>query len=216
MLSSIFTSSASIFLQISPLYPTLTFFIPTYPTGPPHLQPPTTSPSSQRPSLYTIDGGAARRRPPAPAPATPPFQIHARRPRALHGAPRRQPQIEARRIWRQIELLSGLLIFGGGVHIGRRGGESGTFLLWWPPLPPRAPAAESRGHPRRPPSAAPRGDSMRRRRHSSLPATAGGAAWKLRGAPPPTADAPSSISYSAQARGVGAHRDASAARAGAP
>jgi hypothetical protein len=55
---------------------------------------------------------------------------------------------------------------------------------------------------------------MRRRRHSSLPATAGGAAWKLRGAPPPTAVAPSSISYSSRARGVGMHRDASAARCG--
>jgi hypothetical protein len=49
MPSSIFTSSTSIFLQISPLYPTLTLFIPTCPTGPPHLQPPTTSPSSHRP-----------------------------------------------------------------------------------------------------------------------------------------------------------------------
>jgi hypothetical protein len=165
---------------------------------PPRLPPPTAPPSTPATKGRRGGGLPHRRRPPLPTSQIhacgPPALQLARRPPALHGAPRRWPQIEAQRIWRQIELLSGVLVFAGGMHIGRRGGESGTFLPWRPPLPSRAPAAESRGRPRRPASAAPRGreavaPACPPTRGGSPPATSPTAPWPVRGRLPPHRDA---------------------------
>jgi hypothetical protein len=77
MLSSIFTSSASIFLQISPLYLTLTFFLfpptlPAHPTfnHPPRLPPPNVPPFTPATEGQCGGGLPRRHRPPLPSRST--------------------------------------------------------------------------------------------------------------------------------------------------